>query len=350
MTTEEIQLNEALIRGGYDVVESDLGEYIVQLRKEAPYHFVFPSMHLRTAEVSDLFHDQLGAEPTTSPEELTMVARRVMRERFIRADIGITGANFGVAETGLISITENEGNARLTSSCPRVHIAVMGIEKVIPAMKDLALLLPMLGTAGAGQLLTCYNSLIGGPKTSDEGDGPEEFHMVLLDNRRTALLADPDQRYALACIRCGACLNVCPIFNNIGGHTYGTVYQGPIGSVISPLFNGIKSWGHLAHASTLCGACSETCPVKIPIHHMLLRTRIQQATHHPKRLERRAYRIFGWIVSNPRAYRMATRAARTVWPLLRALEGTRLDPLKSWRTFRTLPDMPGKSFREMDRS
>ncbi|MBV9489652.1 MAG: lactate utilization protein, partial [Verrucomicrobia bacterium] len=222
MTSEEIHLNEALRHAGYEVVESDLGEYIVQLREEAPYHIVFPAMHLTRHEISDLFQNKLHSAPTDNPEELTMIARRALRLKYLQADIGISGANFGIAETGMISITENEGNARLTTALPKVHVALMGIEKVIPKLSDLALFLPLLATAGAGQQITCYNSMIGGPRQLDEPDGPEEFHLILLDNQRTHLLADAEQRDTLHCIRCGACLNVCPIFRNVGGHTYGT--------------------------------------------------------------------------------------------------------------------------------
>jgi L-lactate dehydrogenase complex protein LldF len=226
MTGEEIHLNEALEKAGLTVVESDFGEYIVQLRHEAPYHFVFPAMHLVRGEISQLFQKELGSKPTDEPEELMMIARQVLRGKYITADIGISGANFAIAETGMISITENEGNARLTCALPKVHIALMGIEKVLPKLEDLALFLPMLATAGAGQALTGYNSLYGGPRQPGESDGPQEFHAVLLDNKRTHLLADGEQRDALHCIRCGACLNVCPIYRNVGGHSYGTTYQG----------------------------------------------------------------------------------------------------------------------------
>src|SRR5262245_85872 len=234
MTSEEIHLNEALTEAGFEVVESDLGEFIVQLRKEAPYHIVFPAMHLTRGEISDLFTKELGSAATQNPEDLTMIARRVLRQKYITADIGLTGANFAIAETGMISITENEGNARLTCALPKTMITLVGIEKVLPRLDDLALFFPMLSTIGTGQPLTCYNSLYGGPRQPGESDGPEEFHVVLLDNRRTEILADPEQRDALHCIRCGGCLNVCPIFRHVGGHTYGTTYSGPIGSVITP--------------------------------------------------------------------------------------------------------------------
>src|ERR1044071_6437263 len=211
MTSEEIHLNEALEYEGFDVVESDLGEFIVQLRKEAPYHIVFPAMHLTRGEIKELFDRELKSNSSDNLEELTMVARRVLRQKYINADIGFTGANFAIAETGMISITENEGNARLTAALPKTMISLLGIEKVLPRLGDLALFLPMLATAGTGQAITCYNSLYGGPRLPGESDGPEEYHVVLLDNGRTRLLADAEQRDALHCIRCGACLNVCPI-------------------------------------------------------------------------------------------------------------------------------------------
>ncbi|HEY0256887.1 MAG TPA: LutB/LldF family L-lactate oxidation iron-sulfur protein, partial [Candidatus Methylacidiphilales bacterium] len=305
MTAEEIDLNETLEHAGCTVFESDLGEFIVQLRHEKPYHLVFPAMHLTREEISDLFQKELGSELTHNPEELTMIARRVMRQNYCRADMGISGANFAVAETGMISITENEGNARLTTSLPRIHLAIVGIEKIVPRLEDLALFLPMLATAGAGQPLTCYNSLFGGPRQPGEVDGPEQFHVVLLDNRRTELLADAEQRDALHCIRCGACLNVCPIFKNIGGHSYGTTYQGPIGSVITPHLRGLEDWNHLSSASSLCGACTETCPVGIDLHHHLIQNRRNAMEGRPHLWEKILYTGFVFLMRRPFLYRLA---------------------------------------------
>jgi L-lactate dehydrogenase complex protein LldF len=345
MTSEEIHLNELLEREGFSVIESDLGEYIVQLREEPPYHFVFPSMHLTRGQIDRLFVEKHGCASNDDPEALTMEARRVLRRSYLDADIGFTGANFGVAETGMISITENEGNARLTTALPRVHIALMGIEKIIPSLDDLALLLPMLATAGAGQALTCYNSLYAGPRGPDEPDGPEEVHVVLLDNQRTTLLADPEQRDALRCIRCGACLNVCPIFKNIGGHSYGTTYQGPIGSVITPHLRGLKDWKHLSNASSLCGACTATCPVRIDLHHHLLRNR-RNAAASASLAERAIYAGFAAVMRRPWLYRAATRAGRLLSWLARPLAGTVLDPLRAWRRTRTLPEPAATSFKD----
>src|ERR1700731_4732010 len=346
MTSEEIHLNEALRQAGYEVVESDLGEYIVQLREETPYHLVFPAMHLTRHEISDLFQDKLHSQPTDSPEELTMIARRELRMKYLQADIGISGANFGVAETGMISITENEGNARLTTALPKVHVALMGIEKIIPKLADLALFLPMLATAGTGQQITCYNSLIGGPRQPDEADGPEEFHLILLDNQRTQLLADAEQRDALHCIRCGACLNVCPIYRNVGGHTYATTYQGPIGSVITPHPRGLQDWKHLSNASSLCGACTEVCPVKIDLHHHLLHNRRNAVALQPDKSEQRAFRLFAFLTRYPGLVNLLVRISRPVLPLLRKFEPILPAPLKGWLSSRDLPPIAEKSFRD----
>lgn len=346
MTSEEIHLNEALLKNGFEVVESDLGEYIVQLREEAPYHFVFPAMHLTRGEISKVFEEKLGSAPTDSPEELTMIAREVLRRKYLEADVGITGANFAIAETGSISITENEGNARLTMSLPRVHIALIGIEKVLPSLEDLALFLPMLATMGTGQPLTGYNTILSGPRQEGETDGPEEMHVVLLDNGRTNLLADPEQRDALHCIRCGACLNVCPIFKNVGGHSYGTTYQGPIGSVITPHLRGLQEWKHLSGASSLCGACTETCPVKIDLHHHLLQSRRNAASEKPNPLESMAWKGFAFLMRRPALYQMALLAGRVFQPFHRLVDRTPVDPLKPWTTSRAFPRLARRSFRE----
>jgi L-lactate dehydrogenase complex protein LldF len=346
MTSEEIHLNDALERAGLNVVESDLGELIVQLRHEAPYHIVFPSMHLTRDEISELFQRELGSAPTRDPEELTMIARRALRKKYLTADIGITGANFAIAETGMISITENEGNARLTAALPKTMISLIGIEKVLPRLEDLALFLPMLATMGTGQPLTCYNTMYGGPRQPGESDGPEEWHVVLLDNHRTELLADAEQRDALHCIRCGACLNVCPIFRNVGGHTYGTTYSGPIGSVITPHLRGLQDWKHLSNASSLCGACTETCPVKIDLHHHLLQNRRNAAQAKPSFFERLTYRMYGFIVGKPALWSLAKKLGRFGLPLEKLVKGSPLDPAKAWTKTRDLPPMPKESFKD----
>jgi len=347
MTSEEIHLNEALAETGFEVVESDLGEFIVQLRKEAPYHIVFPAMHLTREEISELFTKELGSAPTQNPEELTMIARAVLRQKYIRADIGFTGANFAIAETGMISITENEGNARLTAALPKVMITLLGIEKVLPRLDDLALFLPMLSTIGTGQALTCYNSLYAGPRQAGEPDGPEEFHVVLLDNRRTELLANGEQRDALHCIRCGGCLNVCPIFRNVGGHTYHTTYSGPIGSVITPHLRGLQDWKHLSFASSLCGACTETCPVKINLHHHLLHNRRNASRERPSLAEKVAFKAFAFVMNHPLAYRIVKRAGRALQRFHPLVKGTRLDPAYTWKKTRDLPQIASQTFKEL---
>jgi L-lactate dehydrogenase complex protein LldF len=349
MTSEEIHLNDAMEHAGYEVVESDLGEFIVQLRQEAPYHLVFPAMHLTRGEIKETFATKLKDAPSDDPEELTMVARRALRGKYLQAEVGITGANFAVAETGMISITENEGNARLTAALPKTMITLVGIEKVLPRLEDLALFLPMLAVMGTGQALTCYNTLYGGPRQPGEADGPEEYHVVLLDNHRTLLLADAEQRDALHCIRCGACLNVCPIFRNVGGHTYGTVYGGPIGSVITPHLRGLQDWKHLSDASSLCGACTETCPVKIDLHHHLLQNRRNAAAPKggkPSWWQRTAFKLFAPVANNPGLWAWATKLGRFGQIFHGLIKGSAVDPAQAWTKTRELPPVAKQSFRE----
>jgi L-lactate dehydrogenase complex protein LldF len=273
MVTEEIHLNEFLESHQMESLETDLGEYIVQLLGQPPYHIVTPAMHLSKDDIAKLFNERFDTPIDATPEQLTLKARELLREKYLTADVGITGANFLIADTGSIAISENEGNARLCTTFPKIHIAIVGIEKIIPSMADLDLFWPMLSTHGTGQNLTVYNSIISGPRLPDETDGPEEMYVILLDNGRTNLLAQKEQRQGLYCIRCGACLNACPIYKNVGGHTYNTPYSGPIGSVITPHMRGMEDFKHLSYASSLCGNCSEVCPVKIEIHKMLLLNR-----------------------------------------------------------------------------
>jgi L-lactate dehydrogenase complex protein LldF len=273
MVTEEIHLNEFLKQNGVESLETDLGEYIVQLLGQAPYHIVTPAMHLSKEDIAQLFNKHFGTPIDATPEQLTLKARELLRDKYLQADVGITGANFLLADTGSVAISENEGNARLCTTFPRIHIAVVGIEKIIPSITDLDLFWPMLSTHGTGQNLTVYNTILSGPRQGNETDGPEEMYVVLLDNGRTNLLAQKDQRQGLYCIRCGACLNVCPVYQNIGGHTYNTTYSGPIGSIITPHTEGMAEFKHLSYASSLCGSCTEVCPVKIDIHKMLLLNR-----------------------------------------------------------------------------
>lgn len=335
MTTEEIHLNEAL--EGVEVWESDLGELIVQLAHEKPYHIVTPAMHKTKEEIGALFQQTLHAPLTTNAEELTMIARRHLREAYITSGMGVTGANFLIADSGAIVVTENEGNARLTMSCPPLHVAVVGIEKIIPRLSDLSLFLPLLATSGTGQEITCYNSLVFGPRRAHESDGPREMHVILLDNGRSQLYQRESFREILRCIRCGACLNACPVYRTVGGHSYRTTYQGPIGSVITPHYNSFEKFQHLASASSLCGACSSVCPVHIDIHELLLENRALAVTQHsPSRFWKIAMRAYAWAMSRATRLQTLRRFARWLQPLLpQSARGPRLSK---------------KSFREMWRA
>ncbi|MGO9527856.1 MAG: LutB/LldF family L-lactate oxidation iron-sulfur protein [Verrucomicrobiia bacterium] len=342
MTTEEIHLNEALEVAGIHSIETDLGEYICQIRGEPPYHIVTPVMHLTKADIAQTFQEKLGSPPTDSAEELAMIARAKLRHEFMTADMGITGGNFAIADTGMIALTENEGNARLSFSLPRVHVAIVGIEKLIPRLEDLALFWPLLSTSGTGQAITAYNSLIGGPRLECEADGPQEFHVILLDNGRTRLLADVEQRDALHCIRCGACLNACPVYKNIGGHAYGTTYQGPIGSVITPHLRDAQEWSHLPYASSLCGACTDVCPVRIDLHHHLLHTRrnaVQSRFDGP--IQHLVFRAWLWTMQSPARYAITAKLGD--FALRHGMAGPLLKP---WTTGREFPTPPNQSFKE----
>ena len=273
MVTEEIHLNDNLEKNGIESIETDLGEYIQQLAGEPPYHIVTPAMHKSAGQIAELFAEKLDTDPSFNASQLTLVAREKLRKKYAEAEVGVTGANFIIADIGGIALTENEGNARLSCSMPKTHIVIVGIEKVIPSINDLALFWPLLSTYGTGQQITSYSTIVTGPRQPNEKDGPDEMYVILLDNGRTKMLANEKVREALHCIRCGACLNVCPVYKNIGGHTYATTYSGPIGSVITPQMKDLKEWKHLSHASSLCGACTEVCPMKINIHGLLLENR-----------------------------------------------------------------------------
>lgn len=273
MVTEEIHLNDFLEKKGIESVETDLGEYIQQLDGEPPYHIVTPAMHKSKEDVAKLFAEKLGTPSNLTPEELTLVARQKLREKYVQAEVGVTGANFLISDIGGIAITENEGNGRLSCAWPKTHIAIVGIEKVIPSLTDLGLFWPLLATFGTGQQVTVYNTVVTGPRQANESDGPEEMYVILLDNGRTNILANPKTRESLYCIRCGACLNACPVYKNIGGHAYGATYSGPIGSVITPHLSGLDEYKHLSYASSLCGNCTEVCAVKINLHELLLENR-----------------------------------------------------------------------------
>lgn len=340
MTTEEIHLNTALERAGMQVVETDLGEYIIQLAGETPSHIIAPAIHKTKRQIAELFTNELGMPPTDDVGELTSTARSTLRERFAAADIGISGVNFGIVETGTIVIVENEGNIRLTTSLPRTHIAVMGIEKLLPRFADLDVFLKLLPRSGTGQALSTYQSFITGTKRNAGDEGPEELHIIVLDNGRSRMLAHPVTRQSLACIRCGACLNACPVYQQIGGHAYGSVYPGPIGSVITPQLIGIEKTAQLPYASSLCGACREVCPVKIDIPRLLLHLRGEITAKGQGKggvKERLAFKFWAMVMTRPWLYEKAAVAGRLF---------QRWIPLKAWTNWRDLRPIEAQSFRE----
>jgi L-lactate dehydrogenase complex protein LldF len=351
-------LNERLEHHNLEAVETDLGEYIIQLAHERPYHIVAPALHKTREQVADLLTERLGVPRETVIEKQTMIARAVLREKFLAADIGVSGANFLVADSGAIVLVENEGNARLTTSAPKIHIAVAGIEKLIPRAQDLAVFLKLLGRSATGQPLTVYTSFLSGPRRGGEIDGPDEFYVVLLDNGRTKVLADREKRQSLYCIRCGACLNHCPVYRKIGGHSFPWVYSGPIGAILTPQFLGVHHEPALPFASSLCGACAEVCPVKIDIPKILLDLRADvkkaEARDGHNRLERLAFRIFAWIMRHPHVYELAGLAAASLAPsgegggwVRHVSAPMNVPPVKLWLSQRDLPPSPAKSFRQL---
>ena len=344
MTTEETHLNDALEAAGMQVVETDLGEYIIQLAEETPSHIIAPAIHKTKGQIAELFTSTLGMPPTDDVAQLTSTARATLRDRFAAADVGVSGVNFGIAETGTIVIVENEGNIRLTTSLPRLHIAVMGIEKVIPRFADLDVFLKLLPRSGTGQRLTTYQSFITGTKRNPDDEGPDELHIVILDNGRSPMLAHPVTRQSLACIRCGACLNACPVYQQIGGHAYGSVYPGPIGAVITPQLIGLQKTAQLPYASSLCGACREVCPVKIDIPQLLLHLRSEITSHkeNGSGAERLAFKMWARVMMSPTLYNMAALAGRMVQKVM---------PLsKAWTSGRDLRPVEQQSFRSLWKS
>ena len=340
MTTEEIDLNEFLEKNKIESVETDLGEYIVQVAGEKPYHIVTPAMHKSKEDIAELFHEKFGIDINSTPEEMTAFVRELLRQKFVTADVGITGANFLVADTGSVALTENEGNGFMTFSFPKVHIAVAGIEKLVPSIDDLGHFWPLLASHGTGQNISVYNTLLNGPRQEGELDGPEEMYVILLDNRRTEVLKNERQRSALLCIRCGACLNACPVYRNIGGHAYNTTYSGPIGSVITPFMRGFSDFNHLSFASTLCGSCTDICPVKINLHELLLYNRNEV--------------VKKGLSTQGERFRMKNfkRIMKKRWILDSTGSGTKNMALKfffrkSWGKKRQLPEIREQSFKQI---
>ena len=355
MVSEELGLNHVLEAQGVEVFETDLGEYIIQLAEETPSHLVAPALHKTRGQVAQLFAEQLGVPYSEDIEEMARIARVALRQKFLEADMGISGANFLVAETGSLVIITNEGNGRLCTSAPRIHVGLAGMEKVIPSLQDLAVFLRLLPRSATGQRITSYMSMVTGPRRADDEDGPEEFHLVIVDNGRSRLLRDPALRESLYCIRCGACLNVCPIYQRVGGHAYGWVYPGPIGSIVTPGLVGVAQAKDLPNASTLCGACRDACPVQINIPRMLLHLRRQQAESDDTNqrtvsdTDKALAQGFVTVMSSPWLLRLGRLVGKALTaPLARSgkIRQTRLPLVSKWTRARDLPVPAGRSFRD----
>jgi L-lactate dehydrogenase complex protein LldF len=340
MVTEEVNFNHVLEQHGIESIETDLGEYIVQLRNEPPYHIVTPAMHLSKEDVAKTFHEKKNTPQDWSPEQITHFVRKELRNRYSKAEIGVSGGNFLIADIGGIAVTENEGNGVMSAAFPKIQIAIIGIEKIIPSLTDLDLFWPLLSTYGTGQQLTVYNTIYTGPKQTGEVDGPEEMYVILLDNGRTTLLAETEQRRALSCIRCGACLNACPVYQTIGGHSYGTTYSGPIGSIITPHFKGMDEFKHLSFASSLCGKCTEVCPVKIDIHKLLLLNRKQSVDSNLSPKTENWVWLF-WKKAMLKRSKMDKGGAKIKNFMLKQFFK------KQWGPRRDLPEVAAKSFNQM---
>lgn len=349
MVAEEIDLAHALHAHGIESTESDLGEYIIQLADEKPSHIVFPVLHKTKEKVAEVLHDKIAMPMTDDPEQMTRFVRGVMRRKYIEADLGISGVNFAIAETGTIVTVENEGNNRLSAGTPRIHVAVMGLEKVIENIEDFGTLVQLLPRSATGQRMTVYVSLMTGPKRADEDDGPEQFYLVILDNGRSRILGT-EYAEALKCIRCGACLNACPVYQNIGGHAYGSVYPGPIGAVFSPLLSGVSAMPSLPHASSLCGACQAACPVDIAIPDMLLKLRRDLVQQGGQGIGwRLGMKLWQLGMQSPTLYKMGGWAAKIATNLIKNKDGviTRVPPpFSGWTDYRDFKPFAGESFRE----
>ncbi|MED0678081.1 LutB/LldF family L-lactate oxidation iron-sulfur protein [Aneurinibacillus thermoaerophilus] len=348
MVSEEIHLNKHLEAQGLRVIESDLGEYIIQLAKETPSHLIAPAIHKTRAQVAELFSEVAGRALSDETEVLCQFAREELRREFLEADIGISGCNFAVAESGSIVLISNEGNARLTTTLPKVHIAIMGMERLVPTWSELDIVVSMLTRSATGQKISVYMTVMSGPRRRGDIDGPEEFHLIVLDNGRSDLLGTAYQE-VLKCIRCGACLNVCPVYRHIGGHAYGGVYSGPIGAVLTPLFEGYEEWKELPYSSSLCGACTEVCPVKIPLHDLLIEHRKDEVEQgHVSWQEKFAFKVFGYLTSHPSLYDKAVRTGHvaTGWLAKEGVIEKGPGLLAGWTSIRDLPRPAKQSFRE----
>ncbi|MFN2744346.1 MULTISPECIES: LutB/LldF family L-lactate oxidation iron-sulfur protein [Bacillus] len=350
MVTEEINMNEALESEGCEVVETDLGEYILQIDDhDPPSHIVAPALHKNKEQIRDVFKERIDYRKTEKPEELVMHARAVLRKKFLEADIGITGCNFAIADTGSVSLVTNEGNGRLVTTIPKTQITVMGMERIVPSFDEFEVLVGMLTRSAVGQRLTSYITALTGPKLPDEADGPEEFHLVIVDNGRSKILGT-DFQSVLQCIRCAACINVCPVYRHVGGHSYGSIYSGPIGAVLSPLLGGYDDYKELPYASSLCAACSEACPVKIPLHELLLkhRQRIVEKEGRAPISEKLAMKAFGLGTSTPSLYKMGSKWAPAAMKPFQ--EGENITkgpgPLKQWTQIRDFPAPNRSRFRD----
>jgi len=339
MTTEEIELNETAAKMGCESVETDLGEFIVQLAGEKPYHIVTPAMHKSKGDIARLFNEKFGTAIDSTPQEMTEYVRQVLRKKYTTAQVGVTGANFLIADIGGISVTENEGNGLMTTAFPKVHIVIAGIEKIIPEMRQLGLFYPLLAAHGTGQQLTAYNTIFTGPRMINEVDGPEKMIVIMLDNGRTKVYADNEAYESLACIRCGACLNGCPVYKTIGGYTYDTTYSGPIGSVLTPFLRGFKDFSHLSFASSLCGKCNEVCPVKIPLTDILLSNRRKAVEQHLRPVaEKWLMKGFRLISSNRKGFDLLPGCVKSI--------GTYPFNFIGWGPKRSMPLFASNSFSQ----
>ncbi|MEJ9221789.1 LutB/LldF family L-lactate oxidation iron-sulfur protein [Paenibacillus glucanolyticus] len=350
MVSEELHLNKALDSIGVEAVETDLGEYIIQLADETPSHIIIPAIHKNRYQIAELLSEEAGE--TLPPDTAIMAGfvRMKLREKFLEADIGMTGCNFAIAETGSMVLFENEGNARMVTTVPKTQITLMGMERIIPSWADLEVMATLLPRSATGQKLTVYMSGISGPKRELDADGPDEMHIIIIDNGRSLQLGDPEFQELLNCIRCGACLNACPVYRHIGGHAYGGTYSGPIGAVLTPALNkNVAEWDDIANASSLCGACYEACPVKIPLHDMLvsLRRRKIEAGRGDK-LEAMGMKGFSAIMGNAKRYRSVVSLGK--WGQKFVVRNgeirTRIGPLKGWNSYRVTPSLPKQSFRD----